>query len=128
VFARLRPDLTKYAGADFKDGLDGFLLDAGISLLKSIFHFKNKAFQSEDEWRVIRLNDPLNDQRPTQVRFRTLGNKVIPYIELPFEADLVSHIIRSPGVWPRSVEYAVQRLASSLGDHVHVEQSALDLE
>jgi hypothetical protein len=125
MFQSLRPTLDSVSGAEFKRGLDGFLLEVGISLLKSIYHFKNEAFQSEDEWRIIILDT--SDDTRRKVKFRSRGNAVMPYVEVPFEPELVSHIYRSPGLWPGAVDYAVQRLADSLGDHVCVDVSKLPL-
>jgi hypothetical protein len=58
VFDRLIRRLRDLPEKDFKTGVDRFLLEVGISLLKSIHHFKNETFQSEDEWRVLTL-DPI---------------------------------------------------------------------
>jgi hypothetical protein len=108
-----------------KQDADSFLLETGTSMLKSIFRFKNEAFKSEDEWRLFTL-DPV-EEMADKVKFRSRGNAIIPYKELAFEPDLISHIYRSPGMFPASADYAVKRLAQSLGEHVIVGVSQVPL-
>lgn len=125
LFDRLSPMLKTLTGPDVKRAVDGFLLEMGISMLKSIYHFKNEAFKSEDEWRVLTL-DTAEDLVGKQ-KFRCRGNTIVPYVELDFESDLIGWINRSPGLWPTFVDYAVSRLAKSLGYHIIFEVSKIPL-
>jgi hypothetical protein len=125
LFDRLLPTLKGLPPSDTKRGSDGFLLEVGMSMLKSIYHFKNEAFKSEDEWRVLMI-DSIDDLVRKQ-KFRYRGNSIVPYVELAFEPDLIGWIHRSPGLWPSSVDYAVSRLARSLGGRVVVDVSKLPL-
>ena len=71
--------------------------------------------------------DPVESLTPEKLKFRARGRSIMPYVELPFDPDLITHIYRSPGPWPGSVEYGVKRLAASLGPHVVCEVSKLPL-
>jgi hypothetical protein len=55
VFDTLKPYFGSVERADLKAKLSSFLSEVGISLIKSTLHFKNEAFESEDEWRVFKL-------------------------------------------------------------------------
>jgi hypothetical protein len=125
AFESLRANLDSASPPEFKRGLDAFLLEVGISLLKSIHHFKNEAFQSEDEWRIFPL--VTIEEARKNLKFKSHGSAITPYVEVPFEPELISHICRSPGLWSGAVDYAVQRLADTLSDHVCVEVSKLPL-
>ncbi len=100
-----------------------FLTQIAIRILKSTLLFKHEAFSSEDEWRVLTVEDA--ESVPGKLRFRVRDNRITPYTEIPFEPSLVSEVRCSPGTWSRSALYGVNRLAKSLGDHVKVTQSEL---
>ncbi|HEV8147263.1 MAG TPA: DUF2971 domain-containing protein [Bryobacteraceae bacterium] len=121
----LMPMLNKLSKQDRQRASDGFFLEVGSSLLKSIARFKNPAFQSEDEWRIFSFDS--SEVVQEKVKFRTRSNSILPYIELPFPADIVSSVYRSPGVWPASVEYSLQRLVMSVGEHIEIKKSEIPL-
>lgn len=126
LFDRLNTQIALLPASEAQDCRDRFAFEVGMSLVKSILRFKNEAFQSESEWRILALEtkDSLTADR---LKFRARGRTVIPYIELPFSPDLVTHIYRSPGPWPQSIEYGVRRLSASIGPQVLCETSKLPL-
>ena len=126
LFDRLNTQIALLPAAEAQDCRNKFAFEVEMSLVKSILRFKNEAFQSENEWRILAFEnkDCLTADR---LKFRARGRTVIPYIELPFSPDLVTHIYRSPGPWPRSIEHGVRRLSASIGPHVLCETSRLPL-
>jgi hypothetical protein len=86
VFDTLKPYFGSVERADLKAKLSSFLSEVGISLIKSTLHFKNEAFESEDEWRVFKLET--RESLSGKLRFRARPNGILPYIEFPFEPQL----------------------------------------
>lgn len=124
-FPRLKAIFGSVPESAAKLALDTLMTEVGICLLKSLLLFKHSAFHSEDEWRVFKLEAP--DTLSQALNFRARGGSIIPYVELPFEPSLVSHVRCSPGPWSQSSLYGIDRLAKSLGDHVQVTQSTIPL-
>ena len=125
VFDRLVPYFESVPRSELQSKLSAFLLEVGISLIKSTFHFKSEAFESEDEWRVFTLET--RESLSGRLKFRSRPNAIMPYVELPFEAPLVSRLVCSPGPWSSAIEYSIRRLADSLGNHLTVEESKLPI-
>lgn len=125
TYDHFKPEAAKMLPEDRQLLLNELVVQSAMLLLTSIVRFKHPAFASEEEWRVLRLDPPV--ELSGKLRYRMSGPRLIPYIELPFEPDLITNIVRSPGLWPASTDYAVRRLAASLGPHVKVTQSDLPL-
>jgi hypothetical protein len=126
LFDRLNQQIGLFPPSEAQECRNRFTFEVGMSLVKSILRFKNEAFQSENEWRILKL-EARDDPKRELPRFRARGRTVIPYIELPFSPDLVTNIYRSPGPWPQSIEYGMRCLATSIGPHVICETSRLPL-
>lgn len=72
---------------------------------------KNLAFANEEEWRLITY-DPRHGVTPAgavplPVRFRVVGGRVIPYVELPVDPLLVAQIVLGASVPMRLEEPAL---------------------
>lgn len=66
---------------------------------------KNRAFSEEEEWRIIynplvnRYNfegDMFDKELYKNIKFRSVGNKIISYFEFPLENDCINEIILGP--------------------------------
>jgi hypothetical protein len=121
-FDQLRGKIKGLAESEYKPLLDEFLIVVSQRLLMLALFFKHRAFVSEAEWRILKIEGADSPN----LRFRSSGTSIIPYIEFPFEPSLVSEIRCSPGHWSRSALYAIGRLAKSLGN-VNVSQSELPI-
>jgi hypothetical protein len=122
---RLNQTMANVTETESRRVMTDFLLIVSQSLLRLVLFCKHPAFASEEEWRVFTVE--LKDSPPERLNFRTRGDALIPYVELPFEPSLITEIRCSPGTWSRSALYGIDRLAKSLGDHVKVTQSSLPL-
>ena len=122
VFDEVLPKADAMAPEDRNAALSEVMVGTAMLLLTSIIQFKHPAFESEEEWRLFRL-DPAEEL--PEVRYRMCGPRLVPYLEVSFDADLITDIIRSPGLWPTSTDYALKRLGASLGPHVRIGVSEL---
>jgi hypothetical protein len=120
IFAEVATAAPKTSGPI----LNEVLLQSAMLLLTAIVRFKHPAFESEEEWRVFKLD---RAEELSEVHYRMCGPRLVPYIELVFEPDLITDIVRSPGLWPASTDYALKRLGASLGHHVRVDISKLPI-
>jgi Protein of unknown function (DUF2971) len=101
-----------------KESLDGLVFELGLTLYNLISRFKHPCFHTEDEWRILIAGEE-------DLKFRSVGRTVLPYREVGFAANLITHVIRSPGAWPANDRYSTERLARSVGEHVQVGISTL---
>jgi hypothetical protein len=123
-FERLEQIVATTPTPERSRAFNDLLIKVSELLLKVVLLFKHDAFDSEREWRVFNITSA--DNTLYALKFRVRGNAIVPYVEMPFKSPLISEIRCSPGSWPRSARYAIDRLAKSLGD-VEVTESPLPL-
>jgi hypothetical protein len=98
-----------------------------VAILKTLGILKNPAFEEEHEWRIWKMISYfLEKNNLEQVKYRAAGGNIIPYVEIPFEADALSRIVCGPG---ESREYNVptirRMVKQKYGLDVPVEMSAI---
>jgi hypothetical protein len=124
-FDRLERIVATTPTTEPSPAFNDLLIKVSELFLRVVLFFKHDAFESETEWRVFNIRSA--DNPPHQpLKFRVRGSEIVPYVEMPFKSPLISEIRCSPGSWPRSVRYAIDRVAKSLGD-VKVTESHLPL-
>jgi hypothetical protein len=87
---------------------DELLNEIGSRLVQTIFSLKHPAFCGEDEWRILMLEPFDNPDYPVQ--YRVSGSRIVPYIELHFDAEWVNTVVLGPTVAPDPNEQAISRI------------------
>jgi hypothetical protein len=103
---------------------DELLTEVGTCIIRCIFNFKHPAFRGEDEWRILMIEDFHDPNFP--VKYRISGNRIVPYIELPFETHWVSRVILGPTVPSHPNILAIKRMLS-IGEYTGVECEPSDI-
>ncbi|MDZ4276795.1 MAG: DUF2971 domain-containing protein [Erythrobacter sp.] len=67
--------------------------DRVTALINNLFTLKNPAFQEENEWRLLLVDYPSSIEN---IGFRESNSLLSPYVEVPFDADLISTICLGP--------------------------------
>lgn len=68
------------------------------------YRFKHKAFEYEDEIRVIYYYDHRDTDLP-EIRFRSRNGLIVPYIQLSFEDSYIKDIINDISIGPLGKDY-----------------------
>lgn len=68
------------------------------------YRFKHKAFEYEDEMRVIYYYDHRDTDLP-EIRFRSRNGLIVPYIQLSFEDSCIKDIINDITIGPLGKDY-----------------------
>ena len=109
------PDTYKIIG----DSFDYVFEDIGI-------FFKHSAFKGEEEVRAsIRKHDEVETLKTIVPQIRESGALLIPYLEIPFDKDLVKSVTISPTLADRPVRPGLLALKSKLGMGFNILQSEI---
>ncbi len=75
------------------DHLSGTIGLEVTKILSEVFRQKNPAFQEEKEWRILSIFHKLD---PSDVKFRTVGNRIVPYRPFRFDRETISEVVLGP--------------------------------
>jgi hypothetical protein len=90
-------------------GREGVVLnEIATYLITSMFNLKHSAFRGEDEWRILLLETYNNPQYP--VRYRTVVDRIVPYVEVSLLPDWVSTVVVGPNATRYPNEQAIARM------------------
>jgi len=109
------------------------LLSSRLGMLFSHFavSFKSPSFQSEQEWRLVRLNG-IGQPNDLKLKFRTSADIIVPYIELfPSKRKSklpITSVIQGPTISKDMGPYSLKILLRSQGyDQVSIDCSDISL-
>ena len=92
---------------------DDKILRLYIEMFNLILRCKHSAFDEEEEFRIVHLVS--NEILEKVMKFRTSKNKIIPYIEIDFNASLIEELIIGPCSNPRILKRDIHILCKQKG-------------
>jgi hypothetical protein len=78
--------------------------------------FKDPSFVEESEWRLV-LRSMRPDWPESPLRFRSAGNRIIPYLELSFPSTGLEGLVKEVVVGPNPNAMIARKLASEVFEY-----------
>ncbi len=113
-----------FARIDLPQNQTALLKQSAVEAVWALpFRLKDSSFEGEQEWRLV-----AGLASGYQERFRVVDGSFVPYVEVPFDGEILEEIRQGPGAYRSANVEALRRLlVAEKFDNTNVEKSPVPL-